>query len=608
MYALAETPAVEFRDRLAGDDLRELCPNARLVIDAGAGDGEFVRRAREIWPTARIHSFEPSSRFNQRLKQVDERHEVHRVALGDSKGEVTLNLTHGPESNSLLGFLPDGPLCKVHQVIGTERVQQDRLDNRVSERVDVLKMDVQGAELNVLDGSERILRECRPIIYTEVAFQQQYEGQPLIADVDAYLEQRGYRRLYLYSSPMPDIWGDAIYVHEEYGRQCEPIPIRLNIGAGGTVIPGFTAIDRRFGTEAYPLDYPDNSVEEIRCVHMLEHLSFKEVPEALREWHRVLKPGGRLRISVPDVDRVCRMTETDPYWRFYLMGGQTDANDFHKSAFDGATLAAYLEQHGFDRVQPWTSQNTDLASSDISLNLEGFKVAPGVVETETEVKVRAVVGMPRIGWNDSWQSITDAFNQFGIPIETHQGCFWAQNIQKALQRAVRDGIDWVITLDYDSLILPHHVARLMEIMGTHPEIDACAALQMRRGQETALLSNGTTEQQIDGLAPIKVNTAHFGLTIIRTESLKDLPKPWLIDVPDKDGGYGGEHVDADIYFWMQWNKHGRTVYVAPDVRIGHLELLVSEYDEDMKARHFHIHQWWNRHAKAGHCMRSKKED
>ncbi len=625
--------SLEFRDAaLAGNDLRELCPNAQYVIDAGAGAGGFARMARGIWPEATIISFEPASRFNQTLKQLDDRHAIHRDALGATQGLAVLNLTQGSESNSVLKFLPGGPLCKIHRVIGSEEVHQTTLDSLTLERVDVLKMDVQGAELNVLDGAANVLSKWRPVIYTEVAIQQQYEGQPLLEDVDEYLAERGYERLHLYESPMPDVWADALYVPvqsefdaswdgskrlsipELRDRHIEmvtrPVSIRLNIGAGDTVIDGFTPIDRKLGTEAFPLpQYADGSVEEIRCVHMLEHLSYKEIPQALKEWNRVLRPGGRLRISVPNIDVVANLKD-DPHWPFYLMGGQTDDNDFHKSAWDETRLAYYLKQFGFDRVQKWTSPNTDLAASDISLNLEGYKCGEPAVEQEQDkaLKIRTVIGMPRISWSDGWQSQVEAMNAIGIPIEQHQGCFWAQNIQKALKRALRDGIDWVITLDYDSMILPMHVQRLLEIMGAYPHIDACAALQMRRGAETPLFSDGTTQREFNDWSPIKVNTAHFGLTVLRVECLKDLPKPWLIDQPDANGDFDGDHIDADIVFWKKWKEAGKSVYIAPDVRIGHLELLVSEFDDDLKPRHFHVHEWWNRHAKAGHCMRSKKED
>jgi FkbM family methyltransferase len=599
-----------FRDVPAGNDLRELVPNPRVILDCGAGAGWFAKSAFTIWPKlGQIHSFEPASRFNLSLQPVNERHHIHRVALGEIDGDRKLYNTHGPESNSLLEFLPGSPLHKIHAVVGFESVECRTLDELITDGkdcVDLLKMDVQGAELMVLQGAKELIAASRPVIYCEVAFQPAYQNQPLLETVDDYLSSIGYKRLYLYKSPMPDLWGDAIYIPNEMEVGG---PVRLNIGAGDTVIPGFTAIDRKFGTEAFPLNYADNSVDEIRCVHMLEHLSFRDVNEALKEWNRVLKPGGRLRISVPDIDKVYPLStekEHDPRWRFYLMGGQTDENDFHKSVFDHAYLQTYLEAAGFNDVKPWTSANTDLAAAPFSLNLEGFKGRVSVPPVEQDVKVRAVIGMPRIGWNDSWQAITDAMRPFGIPIETHQGCFWWQNVQAAMVRAQKDGIDWLICLDYDSMILPIHVNRLLEILGTRPDIDAIASLQMRRGAETPLFSTGKTVAEIDG-SPIQVNTAHFGLTVLRVECLANMPKPWLIDVPDKNGEFSGDHTDADITFWVKWKEAGHTVFVAPDVRIGHLELLVSEFDDNYEAKHYQVGKWWNNHAQAGHCMRTTKE-
>ena len=362
--------------------------------------------------------------------------------------------------------------------------------------------------------------------------------------------------------------------------------IKLNIGAGDTVIEGFTPIDRKFGTEAYPLAYADDSVEEIRCSHMLEHLSFKEVQEALREWHRVLKPGGRLRISVPDVRKVLALMDRDENWRWNLMGGQTDHNDFHKSAFDYGLLEAHLQKFGFENIQQWESPNTDTASHPCSLNLEGFK------RKSQDIRIRGVMSIPRVGWNDAWTSIQTALAPLKIPVERFNGVFWGQCMQRSFEKAIRDGVDWLLCIDYDSMITAHHVDALLGHFGENPHIDALAALQCRRGQEESPLMTiaGKTSLEIDG-APVQVSTAHFGLTLIRVECLEDIPKPWFKAEPDPKGEWGPGRFDDDIWFWHQWRLAGRSVYVAPDVRIGHLQLMVSEYDENMQCRHVHVSDW-----------------
>lgn len=622
---LFDAPALPFRYSSCFADLKELCPDPRIIIDAGAGGGAWAKCALETWPDAQVHSFEPCQRFNLSL-QPGERHKVCRMAVAAESGRALLNLTHGPESNSFLDFLPGGPLEKVHAVIGREEVQVVTLDSIygldtpvASGDVGILKLDLQGSEFDALAGAEQLIRKHRPVIFTEVCFQPLYAEQPVLADMDAFLAELGYRRLYLYPGPAPDLWGDAIYVPDLIqDRQArfeknfgDREAIRLNIGAGDTKIPGFTPIDRKFGTEAYPLNYADGSVEEIRCVHMLEHLSYKEVLEALAEWKRVLKPGGLLRISVPDVGRVIASRQSDPNWAYYLMGGQTDANDFHKSAYDEERLRAYLLHFGFCEIQKWASQNTDLAAADFSLNLQGRKPlnGPSLVIGNAPAsigktrKIRAILGCPRVSWTDAAACFDAALQPLGIPIARYQGCFWGQNVQNLLEQSIEDGLDWILTLDYDSMITKKHVQRMLEIFDSRPDIDALAALQMRRGQECPLFTKrggkgeaALAKLQVDPSGnpePVQVDTAHFGLTLIRLDRLKDIPKPWLHAVPDKDGSWGDGRRDDDITFWDKWKAAGRSVYLAPDVRIGHIEVVVSQYSKDYQPEHLRVDKWWN---------------
>ena len=151
--------------------------------------------------------------------------------------------------------------------------------------------------------------------------------------------------------------------------------VKLNIGAGPTRMPGWTPIDRKLGTEAYPLtDYADDSVDEIRASHVLEHFGFAEVPAVLNDWVRVLRPGCRIRISVPEMTRILRVAQQgDDLWAKYLMGGQTDENDYHKSVFTEAALRDAMEIAGLHDINEWHSDNTDTAGHKVSYNLEGYK-------------------------------------------------------------------------------------------------------------------------------------------------------------------------------------------------------------------------------------------
>jgi hypothetical protein len=371
--------------------------------------------------------------------------------------------------------------------------------------------------------------------------------------------------------------------------------IKLNIGAGSTVIEGFTPIDRKLGSEAFPLPYADGSVDEIRASHILEHFTFGDASKAMEEWSRVLKPGGRIRISVPDVDKVLK--DETPNRLFYLMGGQMHADDIHKSAYDRNRLTALMHQNGLKQIKDWYSPNTDSAALPISLNLEGVKYpveAPAKKQNTTTIRLGAYLTLPRYEAVASRSLIEQALRALKIELTTSQGVFWGQCMQRMFDKAVNDGIDWILSLDSDSLFTPEQLSLLMDTLASNPHIDALAALQCRRGSPYPLLTTGTGEDgQVVEVSnqPMKVTTAHFGLTLIRVDSLRKTPKPWFFAQPSDDGNWDDTRMDDDIWFWHQWRLAGNTLYVAPSVSIGHLEETVVQFNDKMEPEHMYVHQW-----------------
>jgi len=100
--------------------------------------------------------------------------------------------------------------------------------------------------------------------------------------------------------------------------------------------------------------FDDESVAEIYASHILEHLGYvEELPAALAEWYRVMKPGGLVMISVPDMVALCRYFLTPGISQkdqFHLMrilfGGQMDPFDFHKVGFTEDFLRGFLVKQG----------------------------------------------------------------------------------------------------------------------------------------------------------------------------------------------------------------------------------------------------------------------
>lgn len=138
----------------------------------------------------------------------------------------------------------------------------------------------------------------------------------------------------------------------------------LHLGCGKINHPGFINIDaipRRHVHYVQAVDnlrrFRDGSVDLVYACHVLEHFSHLQVPAVLKEWGRVLKPGGRLCLSVPDFDRILdiyRETGGDvPTIINPLLGGQEYAYNYHRVIFNKAFLTKLLLEAGFRRVYEW---------------------------------------------------------------------------------------------------------------------------------------------------------------------------------------------------------------------------------------------------------------
>lgn len=208
------------------------------------------------------------------------------------------------------------------------------------------------------------------------------------------------------------------------------------------------------------------------------------------------------------------------------------------------------------------------------------------------VKVCAIMTSGR--WQHSWcrSQIERSFQKLNISLEVSIGVFYGQCMQMMMEKCVSQGIDYVITVDGDTLFTPDQLQRLLNIIVQEKDtIDALCAIQARRGKKSVLgTKEGVTRTGWDGY-PIELDTGHFGLTILSVEKLKNVAKPWFFSQPNEQGGWDGNKIDDDIWFWCQWKKAGNTLYMDPGVRIGHLEEMITVYDENLQIQVVYPHDW-----------------
>ncbi len=232
------------------------------------------------------------------------------------------------------------------------------------------------------------------------------------------------------------------------------------------------------------------------------------------------------------------------------------------------------------------------------------KLAPVLAGSASthEIKICTILSRPRFGLNSFFDCASEGLAPWHIPLSSFYGVFWGQHMQTAMENALDEGMDWILTLDYDSMFTSRHLQLLIDELGKHPEIDAIAPLQVRRGQPKPIFmpAAGQGPTKMTG-KPVQVRTAHFGLTILRVEKLRKMPKPWFWSKPAPDGSWGEGRLDDDIYFWANWGDSGNNLFVHTGCRIGHVEEMVGYYDDKGQVRHDYISKW---RSDNGHIIKS----
>lgn len=188
----------------------------RVIYDIGACTLHWYMAARAVWPKARIICFE--AMFS--AEQLYKRHgvEYYIALLGNNGSRVDFyENTHDPAGNSYYKENPAINPQALHYYNDTHKTSRytRSLDSIQRERQfplpDLIKMDVQGAELDILQSSPICLAHSQNII-AEVQSQRYNQGAPLEAEVNQFLLQNGFQIV------SPRFSGTSIQGDSHFGR------------------------------------------------------------------------------------------------------------------------------------------------------------------------------------------------------------------------------------------------------------------------------------------------------------------------------------------------------------------------------------------------------
>ena len=141
--------------------------------------------------------------------------------------------------------------------------------------------------------------------------------------------------------------------------------MKLHLGCGERYLEGFTHVDlAKYDhiDHEIPVDnleiFSDNSVEEIYASHVIEYFDREEIKPVLKEWNRVLKENGVLRLAVPNFPELIKVYEISDDLSKILgpLYGKWKINTksiYHKTVYDEKSLTDILEKAGFRNIRKW---------------------------------------------------------------------------------------------------------------------------------------------------------------------------------------------------------------------------------------------------------------
>ena len=207
----------------------------RVIFDIGACEGEDSIRFTRLFPLARIHAFEPLP-ANQALVRANfERFaaanaSLECLALSDAAGEAVFhvssgqppnlfageNWNYGNKSSSLLAPAKEEAMHGWIEFKEDITVPTDTIDSFCARhgigRIDLVHMDVQGAEMMVLRGAARMLPRITGV-WLEVSATELYRGQALDREIARFMRARGFTLAHAVSLGNSSGEGDHFYVN-----------------------------------------------------------------------------------------------------------------------------------------------------------------------------------------------------------------------------------------------------------------------------------------------------------------------------------------------------------------------------------------------------------
>ena len=174
-----------------------------VIIDGGANNGGTITTLKQYFPNSTIFAFEPLRNLGleKNTKNFSNVY-IEHLALGDENKIVEFNETNYPDTSSIFVHRNANNLEHL-RVKDRIKVDMVTLDNWAEKQhvpeIDIIKLDLQGYELNALRGAKKLLSSCVKLVYSECSLKEFYINQPLFLDVEKFMTTIGFEVHKIYS-------------------------------------------------------------------------------------------------------------------------------------------------------------------------------------------------------------------------------------------------------------------------------------------------------------------------------------------------------------------------------------------------------------------------
>ena len=172
--------------------------NLETIIDVGSNKGQFIILIEKLFPNSTIYSFEPITEILEKQKKFFHYKKnifYYNFALGSESSTKEFFVTKRKDSSSFFRINLIGNKNKNYQIKKTHNIEIKTLDDIILDREVIepilIKIDVQGYELEVLKGSDKILKKV-DFILLEVSKNEMYQNQPKEKEIIEYLQYRNF--------------------------------------------------------------------------------------------------------------------------------------------------------------------------------------------------------------------------------------------------------------------------------------------------------------------------------------------------------------------------------------------------------------------------------